>query len=132
MLLVCSFVILVTVGFVLPCMLDITMTPDHEFTLLSKGTWLIIAGAFWIFGAAAWLIAGRPRRSSLRHRIGRYSRSGPGPAEALLRHPAAQAAYGYADAGVMYAVPRAPLGPDDDPEFLLELERRIREAREGL
>ena len=25
---------------------------------------------------------------------------------------------------------RRPLGPDDDPEFLLELDRRIREGRE--
>jgi hypothetical protein len=132
MLLVFSIVILVTVGFVLPCMLDIAMTPDHEFTVLGKGTWLIIAGAFWFVGAAAWLIVGRPRRPSLHHRTGHYARNGLGPAEALLRHPATQAAHGYADHGVMYAVPRPPLGPDDDPEFLLELERRIREAREGL
>lgn len=130
MLLVCAFVILVTVGFVLPCMLDITMTPDYEFTLLSKGTWLIIAGAFWIFGAGAWLIVGRPRRPSLPHR--HHLRHGLGPADALLRHPAAQASYGSSrDGGTMFAMAQAPLGPDDDPDFLLELERRIREAREG-
>jgi hypothetical protein len=112
-------------------MLDITTTPDSEFTTLSKGYWLLVAGAFWIFGAAAWLLVGRPQRPTLRHRSGRYS-DGFGPAEALLRHPATQAAGGYADQGNWLAevgTPR-PVGPDDDPDFLLELDRRIRETRE--
>jgi hypothetical protein len=50
----------------------------------------------------------------------------------MLRHPAAQAAAGYselADAVGFVITPR-PLGPDDDPDFLMELDRRIREARE--
>jgi hypothetical protein len=134
MWLACALIILVSVGFVLPCMLDITMTPDSEFTVMSKGTWLFVAGAFWIFGSVAWLVFGRPRRPSMRYRTGHYYGNRYGARDALMRHPATQAAVGYAEPGSAVAglAPRRPRGPDDDPDFLLELERRIREARDGL
>lgn len=132
MLVACALIILFSVGFVLPCMLDIAMTPDSEFTTFGKGTWLLIAGAFWIFGASAWLVAGRPQRPTLFHRASPY-RGGLGHAEALRRHPAAQAANGYTDifgpTGLL-PVP-VPLGPDDDADFIEELARRIREQREN-
>ncbi len=132
MWLACALIILFTVGFVLPCMLDITMTPDSEFTTFGKGTWLLIAGAFWVFGAGAWLLVGRPRRLGLMPWSSPYPAGGFGPAEALRRHPAAQSAMGYSDSGgqVGYLAAPQPLGPDDDPDFLLELDRRIREERE--
>lgn len=133
MWLACALIILASVGFVLPCMLDITMTPDSEFTTLGKGAWLIIAGAFWVFGATAWLVAGRPRRLG-RRRSSPYPPGGFDRAESLYRHPAARAAGGYAEpAGTIgFTTVRRPLGPDDDPEFLLDLDRRIREDREDL
>jgi hypothetical protein len=111
-------------------MLDITTTPDSEFTTLSKGMWLMVAGVFWIFGSAAWLLVGRPQRPGV-HRSRRYG-DGFGPAEALQRHPAAQAAGGYIEPGTWAGAGTAPrpVGPDDDPDFLLELDRRIRETRE--
>src|SRR5215475_6549003 len=131
MWLACALIVLASVGFVLPCMLDITMTPDSEFTTLSKGTWLIIVGAFWVFGATAWLVAGRPRRLGL-HRSSPYPPGGFDRAESLYRHPAARAAGGYPEpvGTVGFMTVRRPTGPDDDPEFLLELDRRIREGRE--
>lgn len=130
MWLACALIVLFSVGFVLPCMLDITTTPDSEFVVLSKGMWLLIAGAFWIFGATAWLFVGRPQRPTL-HRHGRYG-DGFGQAEALLRHPATQAAASYADTGNWLPGPAAPrpLGPDDDPDFLEELHRRIHGPRD--
>jgi hypothetical protein len=130
MWLACALIVLFSVGFVLPCMLDITTTPDSEFVVLSKGMWLLIVGAFWIFGAAAWLFVGRPQRPTL-HRYGRYG-DGFGQAEALLRHPATQAAAGYAEAVNWQPAPAAsrPLGPDDDPDFLEELHRRIHGPRD--
>lgn len=130
MWLACALIVLVTVGFVLPCMLDITMTPDSEFHTFSKGTWLIIAAAFWMFGAIAWLVAGRPRRLNL-YRSNPYPPGGFGPAEALYRHPAARAAGGYVESAgpIGFLTGPRPLGPDDDPEFLLELGRRIRDSR---
>ena|ERR1700689_2547440 len=124
MWLACALIILFSVGFVLPCMLDISTTPESEFDTLSKGMWMMLAGAFWIFGATAWLLVGRPRRPG--YRYGRYG-DGFGPAEALLRHPATQAAAGYAEPGSWLAgitAPR-PVGPDDDEDFLAELHRRI-------
>jgi hypothetical protein len=130
MWLACALIILFSVGFVLPCMLDVTMTPDSAFTVLSKGMWLLVVGAFSVFGAAAWLLVGRPRR--VLRRRGHPARGGIGPAQALLRHPATQAAGGYADSSGWLAgttLPR-PVGPDDDPDFLLELDRRIRENRQ--
>jgi hypothetical protein len=131
MWLACALIILFSVGFVLPCMLDITMTPDSEFTTFSKGTWLVIAGAFWIFGAGAWLLVGRPQRLGI-HRSNPYPAGGFGPSEALLRHPATRAAAGYGEpVGPVGLIERRPLGPDDDQDFLVELDRRIRESREG-
>lgn len=131
MWLACALIVLFSVGFVLPCMLDITTTPDTEFMTFGKGTWLLIVGAFWIFGAAAWLIAGRPQRPAFLHRS--HPHGGMGQAEAYLRHPAAQGAAGYREPFTSLAsmAARRPVGPDDDPDFLLELERRIRELREG-
>jgi hypothetical protein len=112
-------------------MLDVTMTPDSELMVFSKGTWLLIVGAFWVFGAAAWLAAGRPRRLGFRRMSSPY-RGGYSPADALMRHPAAQAASGYGElaGAVDFMTTPRPLGPDDDPDFLLELDRRIREARD--
>ncbi len=132
MWLACALIILLTVGFVLPCMLDITTTPDSEFATFTKGTWLLIAGAFWVFGAVAWLVVGRPQRFTLFHRSSPYPAGGYGPADALMRHPAAQSAAGYSDlvGDVASVTAPPPLGPDDDPDFLTELDRRIREARE--
>jgi hypothetical protein len=131
MWLACALIILFSVGFVLPVLLDITITPDSEFTTLSKGTWLVVAGAFWVFGSIAWLLVGRPRRSRM-YRSRRYGPDGFGPGDALLRHPAAQAAGSYVEPGTMLGsvIAPAPLGPDDDPEFLEELSRRIRDSRE--
>jgi hypothetical protein len=133
MWLVCALIILLTVGFVLPCMLDITMTPDSEFTTFSKGTWLLIAGAFWVFGAVAWLIVGRPQRLAIFRLSSPYPAGGYSPADAQMRHPAAQAAAGYSEltGAVGFMAEAMPLGPDDDPDFLMELDRRIREEREG-
>jgi hypothetical protein len=130
MWLACALIILFSVGFVLPCMLDIATTPDSEFTTLSKGMWLLVVGAFWIFGAAAWLVVGRPHRIGLR-RPSRYD-AGFGQAQAVLRHPATQAAGGYGDPATWPADTggMAPVGPDDDEDFLEELNRRIQDARE--
>ena len=133
MWLACALIVLFSVGFVLPCMLDITTTPDTEFVTFGKGTWLLIAGAFWVFGAAAWLIAGRPQRPAFLRRSNPYGPHGFGQTEAFLRHPAAQGAAGYAEpfSSLASIVTPRPVGPDDDPDFLLELGRRIRDLREG-
>jgi hypothetical protein len=119
--------VLLTVGFVLPCMLDIAITPDWEFVAMSKGMWMMVAGVFWVFGAAAWLFLGRPRRLFMpRRRVSHFN-----PADAAIWHPASRR-LSYGSAGWLDGNVRRTFGPDDDADFLLDLERRIREAREGL
>jgi hypothetical protein len=119
--------VLLTVGFVLPCMLDIANTPDWEFVAMSKGMWMMVAGVFWVFGAAAWLFLGRPHRLFVPQRkVSHFN-----PADAAIRHPASYR-LGYESVGWLNGNARRTSGPDDDPGFLLDLERRIREAREGL
>jgi Phospholipase_D-nuclease N-terminal len=128
--------VLLTAGFWVPCLVDVARTPRHEFQLLTKGAWLLLIAAFWVFGAVAWLLIGRPawcwREPSMRRNRARPA--GPGQQEALRRHPAGRATepdYDWNAAGGQAPVRPAELaGPDDDPEFLLELGRRIREARE--
>jgi hypothetical protein len=130
---------LFTAGFWVPCLVDVARTPRHEFQRLTKGTWLLLVAAFWVFGAVAWLLIGRPawrwREPSLWRAQAR--RTGPGPQEAFRRHPAGRGMeLGYERIAADGLDREAPVrrtrmaGPDDDPEFLLELDRRIREDRE--
>ncbi len=83
----------------------------------------LIAGA-----ALAWLIAGRALRQP-RH----LSAQGLDAQAALRRHPAGRARWGdpgSAAEAVAETVVR-PLGPDDDQDFIAQLERQIRGADPG-
>jgi hypothetical protein len=124
---------LLTVGFCVPCLLDIARTPRYEIRSLTKGSWLVLVIVFWVFGGIAWLMLGRPggRLALIRRDAAWQAR--PGPAAALRRHPAGRAtdlSYGLDPDAAAGAWPWAarPVGPDDDAEFLLALERQIREA----
>jgi hypothetical protein len=135
MLLSLALFALLTVGFCVPCLLDIASTPRDEIRSLSKGTWLVLVTVLWIFGATAWLLLGRPGgRLVLIHRDAAWLAQ-PGPAEALRRHPAGRAmdlSYDLAADGTVSRDPGAaqPIGPDDDDDFLLALERQIRHNRD--
>ena len=125
---------LVTVGFVVPCLIDVAVTPASDLRSLTKPAWVLIIVCFSVFGAVAWLAAGRPdwRRRAM---LPRYFEGAPSMTqqEALRRHPAGRAMDPSIDArlgqpGVRAGeIPRT-MGPDDDPEFLEELTRRIRDA----
>jgi Phospholipase_D-nuclease N-terminal len=134
MLLACLVLALFTVGFVVPCVIDVATSPPWAIRSLSKRSWVLITVLLSVFGCAAWLIAGRPRRMPLPPR-GASAGFAIGPAEALRRHPAGRAMGLDLDAlpGIETDDRRRryrPLGPDDDDEFLIELERRIRESRD--
>src|SRR5215831_4439728 len=134
MLLLCVIFALLTVGLVVPCVIDIAMTPRHHFDLPSKQIWLIVAIAFWVFGATAWLLIGR--RDVRMHRLWDDMTGGWAPSHAQGRHPAGRggADYPFASArrGRQAAMARIRfVAPDDNPEFLLELDRRIRDWRDG-
>lgn len=126
---------LLTVGFWVPCMLDVATTPGYLFRGLSKGTWLLLVVALWVFGGIIWLLAGRPGARLQLTRRAQGRPAGRGPAEALRRHPAARSSEGgYGGAAPEWdedvLTRRKPLGPDDDPEFLLALDRQIRGERD--
>lgn len=134
MLVLCVVFTLLTVGFVVPCVIDIATTPKHLFDLPSKQTWLIVGAAFWVFGAAAWLLVGR--RDVRMHRLW-DDMAGSWAASGARRHPAARGdgsdyPFGSAKRARQAAMASVRfVAPDDNPDFLLELDRRIREWRDG-
>jgi len=134
MLLLCVIFALLTVGLVVPCVIDIAMTPRHHFDLPSKQIWLIVAIAFWVFGAAAWLLVGR--RDVRMHRLWDDVTGSWVMGSGQRSHPAGRGAadYPFASArrGRQAAMARMRfIAPDDNPDFLLELDRRIRDWRDG-
>ena len=128
---------LVTVGFVVPCLIDVAVTPGYDLRSLTKPAWAAIIVFLSVFGATAWLVAGRPDRRS-RIEFPGHLLDGPSfsQQDALRRHPAGRAMDPGIEAssgrGALPATEAAqqPMGPDDDEEFLQELTRRIRDARE--
>ena len=129
MLLLSVIIALVTVGFVVPCIIDIATTPGYYFDLPSKQTWLVVAVAFWLFGAAAWLLVGR--RDVRAQWAWDQMAGGPGGRMHAYGHrPGYSAADRWRGRPAM-RVPVRFVAPDDNPEFLLQLEHRIRGWREG-
>jgi hypothetical protein len=132
MLLVVILFGLVTVGLVVPCLIDVAVTPATDLRSLTKPAWVLIIACLSVFGAAAWLVIGRPDRRG-RSVLPRYLAGAPpvGQQDALRRHPAGRAMDPGIDPRLGHAlqageVPDRPTGPDDDEEFLEELARRIR------
>jgi hypothetical protein len=126
---------LLTVGLVVPCVIDIATTPKHHFDLPSKQYWLIVVIGFWIFGAAAWILLGR--RDVRMHRLWDDVSGAWVPARGPVRdHPASRGSradylFGSMRRGRQAAMaPVRFIAPDDNPEFLLELDRRIQLWRE--
>jgi hypothetical protein len=103
---------------------DAALTPAVEYRGLSKSTWICIISATFIVGALAWLIARRSRRSRswVTASAGTWQPPWAVADAAVARHPAARAKRPFRDRQ------RVPQGPDDDPEFLRQLDRRIRGA----
>jgi hypothetical protein len=115
------------------CLADAALTPAREFRGLSKMAWLCIIIATFIVGAIAWLIARRRWRTQswAAAQVSRTTLASPADPEvtwyangaaadaAVARHPAGRSR----QAGPEGWTP--PMGPDDDPEFLRLLDRRI-------
>jgi hypothetical protein len=124
---------LLTLGLVVPCLIDIATTPRHLFDLPTKQSWLIVVIGFWVFGAAAWLLIGR--RDVRMHRLWDDVTGGWGPPRDADRvHPsrAGRPDYRFGQPRRGRQAAMAPVrfvAPDDNPEFLLELDRVIRQWR---
>ena len=90
------------------CLFDVITTPEEDVRNLPKFMWVFIVILLADVGALTWLLVGRPRAG---HPV--Y-----GPAGA---RGSAVGGREWAQSG------EAPRGPDDDPEFLRNLERRLRD-----
>jgi hypothetical protein len=128
--------VLFLAGCWLYCLADAALTPAADFRGLSKAAWVGIIAATFIAGALAWLISRRSRRITSWAAV-RVSRAPlPRPIEtdpamfaqwaaaeaAVTRHPAGRSKQAGQRAS---GGPAGPKGPDDDPEFLRMLDRRI-------
>jgi hypothetical protein len=134
MLLLCVAFALLTVGFVVPCVIDVATTPGHLFDLPSKSMWVFVTAAFWVFGAAVWLLIGRREVQLRRHwddMTGSWMTSdGSRPRRPARRPVAADYPFGSRRSRRAALAVTRFIAPDDNPEFLLELDRRIRDWRE--
>jgi hypothetical protein len=114
-------------GFLLYCVLDVALTSEAEIRNLPKLVWLVLVVLVPIIGGVAWIVAGRPATHG-RAPGGDRSAAGFGPG----RHPSGQGrATSQGTRPGASRGPRAPRGPDDDPEFIKQLERRLRRPGEG-
>ncbi|WP_425581982.1 PLDc N-terminal domain-containing protein [Streptosporangium fragile] len=91
---------LALLAFWLYCLFDVITTPDEESRNLPKLLWVLIVVLLVPVGGVFWLLLGRPNGPR-----------SPRPQFFQDRPPR----------------PEAPKGPDDDPEFLKDLERRLRD-----
>jgi hypothetical protein len=98
------FIELVLVVF---CLIDCVQADEHRIRNLPKWAWAALIVLLPVFGAIAWLVAGRPPRGSL-----------PAPTTRPTGWP-------------QYERPR-PKAPDDDPDFLRSLKQRNAEQEELL
>jgi hypothetical protein len=114
-------------GFLLYCVLDVVLTSEDEIRNLPKLVWLVLVLLIPIIGGVAWLVAGRPATHGGAPG-GARTATGFGPG----RHPSGHGspAPGGGRPGPSRR-PSAPRGPDDDPEFIKQLERRLRRPGEG-
>lgn len=115
------------------CLIDAALTPSAAFRVLPKAAWIGIIATTFIVGGIAWLCYRATLRS--RPRLGRRFAMGPrampahtfiywhpdwaGAEASIARHPAGRSRNTPAEGWT------GPMGPDDDPDFLRELDRRI-------
>lgn len=116
------------------CLIDAALTPNAVFRGLPKAAWIGIIALTFALGGIAWLcyrasLRSRPRRATGLALISRPPRGNTH----LYGYPdwtAAEVAYARHPAGRFRNTPAEgwtrPMGPDDDPDFLLELDRRIK------
>lgn len=108
MLLSGALLALFMTGFWLYGLTDVILTPAPACRGLSKAAWIAVIAVTFIGGAFAWVIVRRPVREPVQISVPR-----PGYLD-------------YDDAGAAALHEAAPIGPDDDREFLRALEADIR------
>ncbi|WP_159944139.1 MULTISPECIES: PLD nuclease N-terminal domain-containing protein [unclassified Nocardiopsis] len=92
---------------------DALTTPSAEVRNLPKVLWVVVIALFMPVGSILWLFLGRPRQDAV-------AGSAPSPAAGLSSADDLDPSDFAKPSGSTH-----PLGPDDDPEFLRRLNRRI-------
>ncbi|MGW7482520.1 PLD nuclease N-terminal domain-containing protein [Nonomuraea muscovyensis] len=90
---------LALLAFWLYSLFDVITTPEEDIRNAPKALWLLIVALLPLVGGLFWLARGRPQAAA--HHTPRQRQPGRPPRP-------------------------APKGPDDDPDFLRELDRRMR------
>ncbi|MFN8074905.1 MAG: PLD nuclease N-terminal domain-containing protein [Kineosporiaceae bacterium] len=106
--------LLLEIGLLVFCVVDCVQTPAEATRNLAKGWWLVLIVVMPLVGGIAWLVAGRPQRAA--------ASGAPWPSTRTAGFPE------YERPGRS----RAPLAPDDDPEFLAQISRVDREQERTL
>lgn len=96
-----ALLVLIALAVWLYCLFEVMATDEAEVRSLTKRGWFLIVLLGFQVGALLWTMLGRPRPAE---------RAATGGAPPLPPRPPAE----------------APKGPDDDPDFLRNLDRRIR------
>ncbi len=97
---------LALLAFWLYCLFDVITTPEEHIRNLPKLLWVLIVVLLVTVGGLLWMLLGRPLQQEA------YTPGAPGSGGGLPGAPKRR--------------PPAPRGPEDDPEFLRNLERRLR------
>lgn len=100
---------LIEIGLLLYCLIDCIQAPDGTVRNLPKWGWIILILLLPLIGSIAYLVAGRPRRDGA-PAGGRVWQPPTRPDGGGSRRP-------------------GPRGPDDDPEFLRDLNRKRSEEQ---
>lgn len=90
---------LALLAFWLYCLFDVITTPEQDARNLPKMLWVLITVLLPGIGGLLWLLVGRP----ISEQTARRRAAGPNRPR-----------------------PSDPRGPDDDPDFLRDLDRRLR------
>lgn len=93
--------ILIPVAITVYALIDAISAPRDQVRSLPKALWIFLIVILWIGGAVLWFFFGRPQRSA--------SDGGNGGGGGVSR----------------------PQGPDDDPDFLADLEWKQRKDKES-
>jgi len=103
------FLAVVAIAVIIYALIDCIRTGRHEVRSISKPSWILAIILLPIIGATLWFFFGRPS----------YGTPFSGPQQRPQRGPQRPA-------------PKHPTAPDDDPEFLRNLDtRRRQQAREA-
>lgn len=86
-------------------MIDLVRAPSSEVRILPKWLWAIVVLLLFLIGPVLWLLLGRPRAQ--------YPPGGGDGGGSGGRGPA----------------PRGPVAPDDDPDFLRQIDEQSWSAR---